>query len=202
MSIVLAVDTASSDIALAFAVDGEVAGSLALDGSRDHSRLLLRAIDELLGPLRANLGAIVVTRGPGSYAGLRVGIAAAQGLGLALGVAVRGIPTLESVAAASGLASLTAIHPAGRGEYAAQDYRDLEPAGPIRTATPGELSGALLAGEGAGVLGGAEISPETRCAAGLGRALTRLDLDELAATGAIYLREPNITMPRRAAGGR
>lgn len=200
MNVVLAVDTASSDIALAFAVDGEVAGSLALDGAQDHSRLLLRAIDELLGPLRERLSAIVVTRGPGSYAGLRVGIATAQGLGLARGVPVRGIPTLESVAAASGLQALTAIHPAGRGEFAAQDFEHGEATGPLTGVRPGDLRGRVLAGEQAGVLGGLEIRPEARCRAGLERALRRMD-GEGGAT-AIYLREPNITTPRRPVAGR
>jgi len=200
VSVVLAVDTASSDIALAFAVDGEVAGSLALDGAQDHSRLLLRAIEELLGPFRERLSAILVTRGPGSYAGLRVGIASAQGLGLARGVPVRGIPTLESVAAASGLETLTAIHPAGRGEFAAQDFVNGQVAGPLRSARPDGLRGLVLAGEQAGALGGVEIAPETRCRAGLEQSLRRMD-DEGGAT-AIYLREPNITTPRRPVAGR
>lgn len=202
MSVVLAIDTASSDIALAFAADGEVAGSLALDGSRDHSRLLLRAIEELLGPLRHELTGIVVTRGPGSYAGLRVGIAAAQGLGLALGIPVRGVPTLESVAGAADLRSITAIHPAGRGEFAAQAYRGLEANGPLRTVAGAELRGQPIAGEGAGALGGTEISPETRCIAGLRRALDRVDAPDISGTEAIYLREPNITAPRRAPASR
>lgn len=202
MSVALAVDTASSDIALAFAVDGEVAGSLALDGSQDHSKLLLRAIDELLGPLRERLSAIVVTRGPGSYAGLRVGIATAQGLGLARGIPVRGVPTMESVAKASGLESFTAIHPAGRGEFAAQEFAGGSAVGRLRSVRPEELRDLVIAGEHAGAMGGLEISPEARCRAGLERSLRRLDEVDATATGAIYLREPNITTPRRPAASR
>jgi tRNA threonylcarbamoyl adenosine modification protein YeaZ len=202
VSVVLAVDTASSDIALAFAIDGHVAGSLVLDGSQDHSKLLLRAIDELLGPLRERLSAIVVTRGPGSYAGLRVGIATGQGLGFARGIAVRGIPTLESVTAASGLELVTAIHPAGRGEFAAQEFAHGVAAGPLRTTGADELRGLVIAGERAGAMGGMEISPEARCRAGLERSLRQLDGEDAASTGAIYLREPNITTPRRPAAGR
>lgn len=197
MSVTLAIDTASSDIALAFAVDGEVAGSLSLDGSQDHSKLLLRAIDELLGPFRERLTGILVTRGPGSYAGLRVGIATAQGIGLAMGIPVRGIGTMQAVAAASGLENLTVIHPAGRGEFAAQDFTDDQLVGGLRSASAEDLRGLPLAGEGAGALGGREVSPEERCRLGLAWMLPRLA--EHSDVAAIYLREPHITTPRRPA---
>lgn len=197
MSVTLAVDTASSDIALAFAADGEVAGSLSLDGSQDHSKLLLRAIDELLGPLRERLSSILVTRGPGSYAGLRVGIATAQGIGLAMGIPVRGIGTMQAAAVASGLERLTVIHPAGRGQFAAQEFAAGEPAGPLRSAQTEDLRGLTLAGEGAGAIGGREVSPEERCRLGLAWMLPRLA--EHSDVEAIYLREPHITTPRRPA---
>jgi len=197
VTVTLAIDTASSDIALAFAVDGEVAGSLALDGSQDHSKLLLRAIDELLGPLRERLSSILVTRGPGSYAGLRVGIATAQGIGLAMGIPVRGIGTMQAVAAASGFEHVTVIHPAGRGEFAAQEFAGGEPAGGLRSARAEDLRGLTLAGEGARALGGREVSPEERCRRGLAWMLPRLS--EHTDVEAIYLREPHITTPRRPA---
>ncbi|MCZ2108893.1 MAG: tRNA (adenosine(37)-N6)-threonylcarbamoyltransferase complex dimerization subunit type 1 TsaB [Dehalococcoidia bacterium] len=197
MNITLAIDTASSDIALAFAVGGEVAGSLALDGSQDHSKLLLRAIDELLGPLRKELTAILVTRGPGSYAGLRVGIATAQGIGLAMGIPVRGIGTMQAAAAAAGMERLTIVHPAGRGEFAAQEFAGDRPLGPLRSARAEDLRELTIAGEGAGALGGREVSPEERCRLGLAWMLPRLA--EHPDVEAIYLREPHISTPRRPA---
>ncbi len=197
MTAVLAIDTASTDFALALALDGKVAASLSRDGAHDHSRLLLAAIDELLGEHRRDLSAIVAVRGPGSYAGLRVGLATAQGLALAARVPIRGIGTMEAVAAASGLRDFTAIHPAGRGGFAAQDFADGVATSALRSATREELSGLKLAGEGAAEFGGREITPEVRCRAALERLLPALESSDGADVDAIYLREPNITMPRR-----
>ncbi len=201
MNTVLAIDTASTEFALALAVDGAIVSSLARDGAQDHSRLLLSAIDELLGERRAGLTGVLVTRGPGSYAGLRVGIATAQGLAFARGVPLRGIATMEAVAAAAGLSDFTAIHPAGRGEFAAQDFRARAPAGALRSATATELRGLKLAGDGAGALGGLEIGPEARCRAGLSHALPSFaDLGD-GEVEALYLREPSISLPRTARAG-
>lgn len=198
MSTVLAIDTTSATIALAFAVNGEIAGSMAVEGGQDHSQLLLRSIEELLGPKKQDLTGIVVVRGPGSYAGLRVGIATAQGLGLARGIPVRGVPTMDAIAAASGLRDFTAIHPAGRGEYAAQEFRGGEPARPLHSTRAEELRGQTLAGEGAGALGGTEVDAERRCRAALELMLPRLARETPGETEAIYLREPNITISRRS----
>lgn len=197
MKAVLAIDTASSAIALALALDGEVVASVSCDGAQDHSKLLLPAIQQILGENRVNLSAIIAVRGPGSYAGLRVGLATAQGLGLSAGVPVAGIPTMEAVIAASGLNDATVIHPAGRGGFAAQDFVAGKPAGPLRSAKADDLIGLTLVGEGAGALGGAEITPESRCRAALAVMLPALSTASATNTEAIYLREPHITTPRR-----
>jgi tRNA threonylcarbamoyl adenosine modification protein YeaZ len=200
VSVILAIDTASADFALALARDGAIVRTVVVPTGHDHSRLLLRAIDELLGGDREALQAIVVVRGPGSYAGIRVGIATAQGLALALGIPVHGVSTLEAVARASGLPDVTAIHPAGRGEFAVQAFHGSVAVGELQVLSAIELRGENLAGEGAAAFGGAEIDPGARCHAAL-----ELGLESLAAGGptapgseALYLREPNITLPRKA----
>ncbi|MBI2766679.1 MAG: tRNA (adenosine(37)-N6)-threonylcarbamoyltransferase complex dimerization subunit type 1 TsaB [Chloroflexi bacterium] len=198
MSAVLAIDTASSAFALAIAIDGVCASSVSADAAQDHSRLLLPAIDRLLHAHRDELAGIVAVRGPGSYAGLRVGLATAEGLALARGIPLRGIGTLEAVAAAVDCGDLTVIHPAGRGEFAAQDVRNGALQGMPWIARPEELAGPI-AGEGAGALGSCEVTAEERC-----RAALRLGIALLGEAGggdseAFYLREPNITRPRRAA---
>lgn len=198
MSTILAIDTASNEIALAVAVDGVIVASSTVPGGQDHSRLLLKSIDVILGERRGDLSGVAVVRGPGSYAGLRVGIATAQGFALAAAVPVRGISTMEAVAAAANLPSVTVIHPAGRGEFAAQDFSGTTAAGPIRVAQPESLAGIVLAGEGAGALGGAEIGPERRVRAALESLLPAFDsAAEAIGVDAVYLREPNITVPRR-----
>ncbi|MGE5594998.1 MAG: tRNA (adenosine(37)-N6)-threonylcarbamoyltransferase complex dimerization subunit type 1 TsaB [Hyphomicrobiales bacterium] len=195
MTTVLAIDTASPTFALAVAAGGQVARSMQHDGEQDHSQQLLAAIDRLLGDSRRELGGIVVVRGPGSYAGLRVGIATAEGLALATGAPLAGVGTMEAIAAASG-GDGVAIHPAGRGEFAAQRFAGGVPEGELFAAQPGDLQGERLAGEGAADLGGAEVTPEGRVRSALVLGLPRLESAAAHPATAIYLREPNITRPR------
>jgi tRNA threonylcarbamoyladenosine biosynthesis protein TsaB len=197
VSAILCIDTASESFALALDINGSVT-SYEAPAEQDHSRRLLPAIKELAG--ERQLEAILVIIGPGAYAGLRVGIATAQGLSLARGIPVYGIGTLEAVALACGNpGSFTVIQPAGRGTFAAQDFRGSSAHGPARVAAPTDLSGAIV-GEGAGALGGTEIGARLRCEAALrdrGPKIREGSLDPGAE--AFYLREPSITISRRAA---
>lgn len=203
MSTILAVDTASAEIALAIAVDGEVVASSVSGSGHDHSRLLLPAIQALLGQRQAELAGIAVVRGPGNYAGLRVGIATAQGLALARGVPIRGISTMEAVANAPRLPSVTVIHPAGRNEFAVQEFRDGSAAGTLHVLPAADLEGPSLAGQGAAALGGTEVTPEQRVRAALAAMLPRFDSrTDVPNVEALYLREPNITVPRRPLNAR
>ena len=194
MSTILGIDTASTDFALAVAEHGVVVRSLVRDGAQDHSRLLLAAISELLDGKQ--IDGIVVVRGPGSYAGLRVGLATAQGLALARNVPITGVGTMEAAFAASSLREATVIHPAGRGNFAAQQFRDGTATGDLWAAPGDELRGRVLAGEGAGALGGVEVLPEARCRAALSLGLAHLPAGHEQELEAVYLREPNITTPR------
>ena len=199
MSAVLVIDTASPAFALALqAAPGEPLRLFASATDFSHASLLAAAEDELRGlPIEA----VVAVRGPGSYSGLRAGIATAQGLALARGCAMAGVTTLEAVAAACREPALTAIHPAGRGEFAVQAFRGPDADGPMRIAAPDELAagGAALAGEGAGELGGREVSPRERAAAALER-YREGALDAVAELAPLYLREPHVTAPRRPFG--
>jgi len=194
VSTILAIDTASPSFALALGEEGAIVRSLERDSNQDHSRLLLAAIDEITEGRRAALDGVVVVRGPGSYAGLRVGIATAEGLALARSIPIAGVGTLEAVARACGHDACVAIHPAGRGEFAAQHFEGGAAAGPTAAVRAEELSGTIC-GEGAGALGGTEIGPEQRCRAALGLGAPLLDGARGRGVEAIYLREPHISRP-------
>ncbi len=150
MKTILCIDTASERFALAVDREG-VIDSMEADANQDHSRLLLPAIAALLGDDKPD--AILVTIGPGAYAGVRVGIATAQGMALAGETQVFGIGTLEAAVLAAGLKDGAAIHPAGRGHFAVQHWENGEALERPVVADVASL-GVSVIGEGAGAFGG------------------------------------------------
>lgn len=80
---------------------GEIIGRASERIGRGHAERLMPMIEALLAESNvsfANLDRIAVTTGPGSFTGVRVGIAAARGLALALGIPAVGVNSLEALA--------------------------------------------------------------------------------------------------------
>lgn len=202
MSGTLAIDTASDTVAVAYEEGSATPAIVTETRPREHSTSLLRLIDEVCGPRISVVSAIVVVRGPGAYAGIRVGIATAEGLSLAMGVPVSGVDTLRAVAEAARLAGvsgdLTAVHPAGRGDFAVQDFHADGSPGDPRLARLPLAEGQPIAGEGAGVFGGLEIDAVQRVTGAL--AAHRKGLASSAE--ALYVREPHITLAGTDRGSR
>ena len=86
---------------VALSADGIIVGEQTLDESRRHARDLAPAIQNLLQAQswRArDLHGVIVSRGPGSYTGLRVGLMAAKTLAYATGAALLAIDTFDAIA--------------------------------------------------------------------------------------------------------
>jgi tRNA threonylcarbamoyladenosine biosynthesis protein TsaB len=97
--LILAFDTATDLATSALVADGEILGERT---TRPQS--LLADVDALLAGARlvpADLTAIVVGTGPGSFTGTRIGLSVARGLALALDLPVAGVSTLLALAAAA-----------------------------------------------------------------------------------------------------
>ncbi|OED00245.1 tRNA (adenosine(37)-N6)-threonylcarbamoyltransferase complex dimerization subunit type 1 TsaB [Rhizobium sp. YK2] len=102
--IVLALDTAGVDCAAAVYDSGSdsVMGEVTETIGRGHAEHLMHVVDEALAKAGVALSAIervVVTVGPGSFTGIRIGVAAARGFALSLNVPAVGVTTLEVMAA-------------------------------------------------------------------------------------------------------
>lgn len=102
MARILSLETASTNCSVSI-YDGEVLLALREDPSPSytHGELLHVFMDEALqeaGLQWADLEAVAVSKGPGSYTGLRIGVASAKGLCFALGIPLIAVETLKSMA--------------------------------------------------------------------------------------------------------
>ena len=158
----------------------------------------------------AVLDRIGVTVGPGSFTGLRVGLAFAQGLGAALDRPVVGVSTLAALAGSAdgGVGRTAALIDARRGQVYVQQFHDGEPVGPpealaIETARD-RLAGdeGRRVGSGAGLVAdapGTEAVRTTPAPAALA-ALTAAADSASAPPRPLYLRAPDATPPTRLPG--
>lgn len=114
MNLVLALDCAVGGLGVAVVHDGACLASLREEG-RDQAARLLPAVESMLrdaGVGRRELSLIAVTIGPGSFTGVRVGLAAARGLAVGLGVPLAGFSTtsvLMAQAATTGRLVVAAV---------------------------------------------------------------------------------------------
>ena len=122
--LILSVETATLSGSVALSRGEHTRAAFAGDSGVSHSNTLLNDIDELLSEAQVDLPEIdlfAVATGPGSFTGLRIGIATVKGLATTLERPCAGIPTLQAIALAAGESPCSvALMPAGRGEVFAQ----------------------------------------------------------------------------------
>lgn len=155
---ILAIDTSTAACTAAL-FDGSDACVASRDEviGRGHSERLVPMLDELLEGRRANR--ILVGVGPGSFTGIRVGIAAAQGLAIAWDCELYGMSSLALLAAGSPTDGPVAVAvDGGHGEIFVQQFdgRSLEPANDLANLPPADaaaiISAPFVVGPGAAKL--------------------------------------------------
>jgi tRNA threonylcarbamoyl adenosine modification protein YeaZ len=206
----LALDTATPAVTVALHDGTSVVASSSQVDARRHGELLLPAVDRVLAEAGTGLDSVtgvVVGVGPGPYTGLRVGLMTADTFGLALGVPVHGLCTLDGLAYASGLAEPFVVATDARrkevywARYADARTRVSEPA----VDRPAEIAEAVagLPAVGAGALLYPDAFPVARepehvaAAALAALAAERLAAgEELLAPRPLYLRRPDAQVPK------
>ncbi len=162
--IILALDTASSTCATCLARDGKVLAEASETIGTGHAERLMPMVQELMARtdiLYSDIGLVAVSIGPGSFTGMRTGVAAAKGFAQALKIPAIGISTLEAIAFEArknvGDKPLRVVIDAKRGEVHCQDFAadGSAESGPVLLSlddAKGGRGGRVLAGNGAALV--------------------------------------------------
>lgn len=196
-----AIETSAEWCSVALWNEGEIAAIERRVGQR-HAELVLPMLERLLARagMRADgLDAVAFGAGPGSFTGLRIACAVAQGLAFARSLPVVGVPTLEAIAEESGAARVIACVDARMHEvyYAALEkvdgvWRDVVPATCVAPAEVSVPPGVRWIG-----CGGAFSVYGDALRSALGDSLERVRPEVHAAAAAIA----RLAASRLAAGG-
>jgi tRNA threonylcarbamoyladenosine biosynthesis protein TsaB len=103
MSFILSLDTSTQNCSVALHENGQLITQELVDEEGSHSRSLTLLIEKVMktaGRTLAELSAVAVSNGPGSYTGLRIGLATAKGICFALDKPLICLPTLRVLASA------------------------------------------------------------------------------------------------------
>lgn len=125
---ILAVDTTTRSCSAAVVSKSGLLAEITLDNDQTHARHLMKMIDqvlELAGISLNTLDGFAVTRGPGSFTGLRIGLSSIKGLGRATGKPIVAVSSLKALATQAGPVPMTifALIDAYRKEVYLAGYR-------------------------------------------------------------------------------
>lgn len=98
--LILALESAGPTASVALLREGALLAEISLHNTRTHSETLMPLAEEALrglGLSPADIAAIAVDHGPGSFTGVRIGVCAANGMGQALGIPVVGVDSLRAL---------------------------------------------------------------------------------------------------------
>lgn len=130
MARILSIETSTSICSVAIHEQGQLLALAEIKEPGAHAEKLLLLVDEVFekaGLSFADLDAVAVSQGPGSYTGLRIGVSTAKGIAYALDIPLIGINTLQAMAASQNVAHgdyVVAVLDARRKEVYTQTFGD------------------------------------------------------------------------------
>lgn len=182
-------------------------GLAALPGPTPRSELVVAAVDLLLrgaGLESRDVGLILATRGPGSFTGIRVALATAQGLARAIGCPARGLPSLSVLAARAPGCRRVAVQGARRGFVYAQTFEDrgdapypLDELRVVAVEALAELADPVVPPEGLPLPAEVRVAPTIRSAAEALLAMGAAAAGEAEPLAPLYVEPPQVTPPAR-----
>lgn len=122
--LILAIETSSKHVSVALMNESTVLGYQDQYMEQGHGEALIPMIETLMEKTSyclKNLDAVAVALGPGSFTGVRVGLATARGMGLALQIPVYGVTNFEAVAYGI-FKPVTVVLDTKRGDYFTQSF--------------------------------------------------------------------------------
>ena len=142
MTVTLAIDTSTSRTSVAIIEEGSILWSGHRDGATEHGPALPLLVQE--GIKGFAIDEVVVGMGPGPFTGLRVGITFAQSFALARGISVRGVCSLDAIAAQVNEKDFIVTVDARRKEVYWARYKDGVRVGEPAVSFPADVSGAPI----------------------------------------------------------
>ena len=146
MSVVLAIDTATSRTSVALIVEGNVKWSEFEDGATAHAEAVPRLVQKSLA-INNEVTSVIVGMGPGPYTGLRAGISFAQAFAWARNIEIRGVCSLDAIVCSA--PEYIAATDARRKEIYWAAYKDGRRVDGPHVSIPSEVNGKVFVGEGA-----------------------------------------------------
>ncbi len=218
---VLALDSTMAACSVALWAEGAIVAQRRELRRRGHAEALMPMVEAVLaeaGQECLQLDAVAVTRGPGAYTGIRIGLAAARGLALTIGCPVIGLTTLEVLAGSAPAEApvVLAVIEARRDQVYAQRFPSGPPPAALRiaaaaalvrdTANPciaGDAAGRVVELIGTGAVAVGDGQPDAAVAARLAQARQAPSRPP----APLYLRAPDARLPgsvapESGAGGR
>jgi tRNA threonylcarbamoyladenosine biosynthesis protein TsaB len=144
----LALDTSTACLSLAWFENGELKAETELVGERNHSVMAvpaLKSLAESAGSKLEHVGAVAVGQGPGSYTGVRIGVTVAKTLAWTLQVPLIGVSSLKALALSAWQQCAGIAHGGARGDHAPGRTRCLIV--PFMDARRGQAYTAIYAAE-------------------------------------------------------